>query len=238
MIFTHTYLERGSWRGWFADGQTLEIAWSRRGGNHFGLGVKLHSEGNDYARRFLWIGLIFVQFYIPLGLVREEYPAMDEPSWDFSLSREFGILLHWGMWRKHWEWPFHRINLDWEFLGKDGKWRSKFKRSFENFSEEMEREDTLKKTETYPYTYVLKSGMVQNRKATISKKRWTKGRHILSRIGLWPSRIEYCIDVQFSDEVGERSGSWKGGCLGCGYDMLPGEEPLDTLRRMEKEREF
>lgn len=46
------------------------------------------------------------------------------------------------------------------------------------------------------------------------------------------------IDVQFSDEVGERTGSWKGGTIGCGYNMLPGESPLDTLRRMEAERKF
>ena len=37
---------------------------------------------------------------------------------------------------------------------------------------------------------------------------------------------------------GERNGSWKGGVLGCGWDMLKGETPLDTLRRMERERRF
>lgn len=46
------------------------------------------------------------------------------------------------------------------------------------------------------------------------------------------------IDIEFSDEVGERTGSWKGGVLGCGFDMLPGERPVDALRRMELERKF
>ena len=46
------------------------------------------------------------------------------------------------------------------------------------------------------------------------------------------------IDVQFDGEVGERSGSWKGGTVGCGYDKLPHESIEQCLRRMEKEREF
>jgi hypothetical protein len=44
--------------------------------------------------------------------------------------------------------------------------------------------------------------------------------------------------VVFSAEVGERSGSWKGGCIGCGYDLLPDELPEECLRRMERDRKF
>jgi hypothetical protein len=46
------------------------------------------------------------------------------------------------------------------------------------------------------------------------------------------------IDIHFSKECGKRKGSYKGGTLGCGYDLLPNELPLDCLKRMEKEREF
>jgi len=46
------------------------------------------------------------------------------------------------------------------------------------------------------------------------------------------------IAVEFNEEVGERTGSWKGGVLGCGYDMKPGETRLECLRRMERERRF
>lgn len=46
------------------------------------------------------------------------------------------------------------------------------------------------------------------------------------------------IDVEFNAEVGERTGSWKGGCIGCGYQMNPNETPLQALRRMEAERKF
>lgn len=30
----------------------------------------------------------------------------------------------------------------------------------------------------------------------------------------------------------------KGGCTGCGYDIKPGETPLECLQRMERERKF
>lgn len=46
------------------------------------------------------------------------------------------------------------------------------------------------------------------------------------------------IDVDFDGEVGERTGSWKGGTVGCSYESRPGETPVQTLRRMERERRF
>lgn len=91
----------------------------------------------------------------------------------------------------------------------------------------------LTEPETHPYKYTLRSGEVQERTATIQveTRLWTRP---------WLPRklFKRTIDVKFNDEVGERTGSWKGGCIGCGYDMLPGESPLDTLRRMERERVF
>ena len=87
--------------------------------------------------------------------------------------------------------------------------------------------------ETHDYTYTLKSGEVQHRTATIYVKRrtWTR---------FWyPWRmVRQSINVDFSGEVGGEASSWKGGTLGCGYDMNPGESALETLRRMERERTF
>ena len=91
----------------------------------------------------------------------------------------------------------------------------------------------LTQPETHPYKYTLRSGEIQERTATIQveTRLWTRP---------WIPRklFKRTIDVQFNDEVGERTGSWKGGVLGCGYDMLPNESPLQTLRRMERERVF
>lgn len=50
--------------------------------------------------------------------------------------------------------------------------------------------------------------------------------------------ISTMIDVEFDKEIGKRKGSWKGGTIGCDYEIRKGESPLDCLKRMEKEREF
>lgn len=89
----------------------------------------------------------------------------------------------------------------------------------------------------YPYRYILKSGAVQDRTATVTVER----RAWRPRCLRWTSLFEMVrtvIDVRFSDEVGERTGSWKGGTIGCGYDLRPDETAEQCLRRMELERKF
>lgn len=86
---------------------------------------------------------------------------------------------------------------------------------------------------TLPYRYVLRSGEVQERTATIQH-----GQTLWTRPWLPWRRLVDAINVEFSDEVGEGTGSWKGGTLGCGYTMRVGETPTECLRRMERERKF
>lgn len=91
-------------------------------------------------------------------------------------------------------------------------------------------------TTVYPYQYTLKNGTVQERTAAIHIERMTW------RMKWWPlipiKKARTSINIAFSQEVGEKTGSWKGGCTGCGYDMLPGETKHQTLIRMESERKF
>lgn len=90
-----------------------------------------------------------------------------------------------------------------------------------------------------PYRYTLKNGTVQDVTATVTVDRMTWCWRGFYRLGIWfPKKVRTSIDVRFSDEVGEGSGSWKGGTVGCGYEMKPGEIPLQTLRRMEAEKKF
>ena len=89
-------------------------------------------------------------------------------------------------------------------------------------------------TEKHPYTYTLSSGVIQNRTATcfVEERQWHRK---------WLPFIKMnkrVIDVSFDDEVGEESGSWKGGTVGCGYDMNKGETIKGCLARMESERKF
>lgn len=227
--FDHAYLERGLWRAWLKNGQSLEVCWPtswKRGWCDFSLRVLIHSNDEDQGDRMLNIALGFGQVFIPLGISRRSYQVGDEPSWGVSASRENAIRLTWGRWSRYWEIPFSAFCLEYQLEEIDGNWR---KVSWEN------RDDA--KSEAHPYTYHLQSGEVQERVATISRRRHIMSRRGLSRLG-WPKKILHSIDVDFNAEVGERSGSWKGGCTGCSYSIRPGETPLAALRRMERERKF
>lgn len=127
--------------------------------------------------------------------------------------------------------PFEWRHMRHEVRRDDGSWAP--------FVGSWERDKTLDARESlqYPYRYVLDNGQVQERTATVHVER----RAWRPRCLRWTSLIEKVrtsIDVEFSDEVGERTGSWKGGTTGCGWGLLPNESPEQALRRMEKCRKF
>lgn len=174
--------------------------------------------------------MAFLKFWrfsvcIPLGIIRKEYVCGDEPQWSAYASSEFGLTFHWRQRRKSFDWPWWPCTVSYEQQLADGSWVSVFDRTAEPYQEK------------YTYTYVLRSGEIQERYATISKRRHILCRVAFKRLG-WPTWIKESIDVEFSDEVGERSGSWKGGCIGCSYELRPGETMEQALRRMERERIF
>jgi hypothetical protein len=157
-------------------------------------------------------------------------PAEMMESWGASCA-DGTLHLHWGAhsklfwlpWR-HWERVSHNVRRpDGSWAPYVGIW-------------ERDKEPDGRHVETHPYRYVLRSGQVQQRTATIYVER---DRRKLTLFRWLPfARTRYYIDVAFSDEVGERSGSWKGGTVGCAYELRPNETPRECLRRMERERKF
>lgn len=91
--------------------------------------------------------------------------------------------------------------------------------------------------ETYPYIYVLESGEVQERLATVKVEEREWRRRWLPFTTLF-NQVIRSIAVTFDKEVGERTGTWKGGTIGCGWDLKPDESPYQCLKRMEQERKF
>ena len=59
----------------------------------------------------------------------------------------------------------------------------------------------------------------------------------LTRTDRWKDVHRY-IEIKFDGEVGKGKKTWKGGCIGCSYDLLPGEHPMECIRRMQRERKF
>lgn len=225
VIFRHTAREKGMWRGWLKNGQSVELSWGRRGWE-FGGGVHIHSNDDDRGRRMLFLNLWRFTAVIPLGILPGPYEVGKEPQWAAYASGDFGLTFHWGLRRKALYWPWTWHTLAYEEMLPDGTWRSVFN-----------RDDKAAYVEHHPYTYMLQSGEIQHRTAAVSKRRHVICYRAFKALG-WPRWIKEGIDVTFSDEVGERTGSWKGGTIGCGYDLRPDETIGDCLRRMEAERKF
>jgi hypothetical protein len=78
---------------------------------------------------------------------------------------------------------------------------------------------------------------VQKREATIKVEEREWRWHWFKWLPL-TKKVRRTIAIDFNGEVGEGTGSWKGGTMGCGYELLPNETPLQCLRRMERERKF
>lgn len=133
--------------------------------------------------------------------------------------------------RMPWDWEWVRISV----LTQSGTWVHETKKQRRDFWDS--KWDKVIYREQYPYKYKLKNGEVQERVATIKveKREWRWKALMWSK---FPRMIRKTIDVEFNDEVGESTGSWKGGTIGCSYDMMKGETPLECLKRMERERTF
>lgn len=224
MIFRHTSKDKGLWRGWLKNGQSLELSWGNYGWD-FGLGIHVHSNESDLGSRLLFLKFWKSCLVVPLGIRNKHTSIEREPQWSIYASKEFGFTLHWNHWRKSWDWPWDLHTLAYLKQMPDGSWVSVFDR-------EKEPHKVV-----YPYTYVLASGEVQKRTATVSKRCHVLCRRAFKAFG-WPKWVKESIDVEFDGEVGERTGSWKGGTIGCGYDLKPGETMEQCLRRMERERVF
>lgn len=165
---------------------------------------------------------------------KELYDETDPPVYGAYIHQnQFWICL--GEKRKNFSFPWDYEWIRTSALRKDGTWEHETKGNRKDFWEK-EWKDILF-NETHPYKYITKSGEEQNAIATISVRerewrwKWFKWLKITRK-------IVKDIDIEFSDEIGEGKGSWKGGCLGCDYKMLPNETPYETLKRMERERKF
>lgn len=183
----------------------------------------------------------FIQLYCRMG--SHDFNSPDK-MWGFYFAENY-LVLGFDKFRKHWSIPFisweYESNelLDYNFNRIAIKDKStKLGMGCHNWYNGISFDETKKLeasvSKEFDYQYKLKRGEVQKRKASVFVTRMTHHRKWLPFL----KRVVTSISVNFNDEVGERSGSWKGGVLGCGYDLLPNETPEQCLRRMESERVF
>jgi hypothetical protein len=190
-------------------------------------------------RHMLKIGLGFVTIYLHLpfksGIDDCEYPEYG--FYWYGDPGHHSLWFCWGMKKYSFYMPWSSEWVRTSALRIDGKWEHETRGDKGKDFWDNEKWKDILYVKQYPYIYTLKGGTVQNRTATIrvEEREWRW------KWFTWlplTKRVKKTISVDFDAEVGEETGSWKGGCTGCGYNMLKGETPVATLRRMEKERKF
>lgn len=136
---------------------------------------------------------------------------------------------------KWWTWEIPFITKDWvrtSILLDDGSWEHERKGDKKNFYEDKWVNRKMKwlydYTDSYDGEIIPTTIYVDEREWRPKWLKWTK---------LFAT-VRRTIDVEFSKECGARKGSWKGGTLGCGYELRKGETPIECIKRMELERTF
>lgn len=209
-----------------------ELGFGKRGA---AFDLCLFEEGHSLHLRALWIDA-----FIRLPFLRRWRRQPDEmmESWGFSCDPEMGLHLHWGRRGKVITMPWRNwVQTAHDVRRPDGSWAAFVGSWEEKQSPDGDgKEPDGRHVERLPYRYVLRSGEVQNVIAAVHVERRTRKLKLLRWLPF--GRTTHAIGVDFSDEVGERTGSWKGGVTGCSYTLRPGETPRKCLYRMQEERRF
>lgn len=205
----------------------MRFCWGELAYKPSGMRLSLHSWNEDHST--LIIGLVLLTLYIKLPPINREH-SLDSGGYGFYFSED-ALVFEWNRCNTFYYYP-------WSFSFYK-RWELAKAYNYLLWIETPSRYpyDKLAHKSTAPYTYTLKNGEKQHRMATYHVTRMEWRRRWLMWLPLFNRKKTY-LDVSFSEEVGEESGTWKGGVLGCSYEMIPGELPLQTLRRMERERKF
>lgn len=195
------------------------------------IALDLFEEHFSLNLRGLWLNVFIA---LPFLQRWHREPAEIMESWGVS-CRDGYLCFEWGHGRRKsfdlfWR---HWVQVSHDVRRADGSWAPHVG-SWEEGRDGKEPDG--RHLEVFPYRYLLKNGTLQERTATVHVERRERRLKCLRRLPF--GRVSYAIDVTFSDEVGERSGSWKGGTIGCSYGLKPGETAARCLKRMETERRF
>ena len=186
------------------------------------------------------LDLVFFSLTLILPFRNNWTDECDCPKWGISIHHKT-LWIHKGGkgnmkgGSKWWTWYIPFITKEWvrtSILLKNDTWEQETKGNVKDFYKDKWKQN--QKSWNYNYTDSY-DGEVIPTTIYVEEREWRPKWLKWTRLFADTNRT---IDIHFSKECGKRKGSWKGGTLGCGYNMLPKESPLDCLKRMEKERKF
>jgi hypothetical protein len=200
-------------------------------GNHFDISYEICGYFDNRPR--INLDLIFFSLTLILPFRNNWTDECDSPKLGIAIHNNTVWIYRGGKGNmkggnKWWTWYIPFITKEWvrtSVLLKDDTWEH-----------ETRGDEWKQKQKSWIYDYTDSyDGEVIPTTIYVDEREWRpKG---LKWTSLF-AKTRRTIDIHFSKECGKRKGSWKGGTLGCGYDLLPNEDPLDCLKRMEKERKF
>ena len=201
----------------------------------FGFRYDVQDECNYPPMLIIQIPFVFSIYY---RLKRKKPETSDFRQKSISYGFYYfsdSLVLLWGEKSKHIRMPW---SLEWrstELLDFDRK--TVFRETQKDRKKDLFHQFyTLKQNLARPYSfqYTLKNGEIQNRvaKICIERRIWSMNWF------RWVKKISTTISIDFDSEVGEETGSWKGGVIGCSYDLLNNETPEQALRRLEQEKNY
>lgn len=186
------------------------------------------------------LDLIFFSLTIVLPFRNNWTDECDPPKWGVAIhSNTFWISRggkgNFNGGNKWWTWNFPFLTKEWvrtSILLKDDTWEHETKGNPKSFY----NDEWKKKQKSWTYDYTDKyDGEVIPTTIYVDEREWRPKWLTWTKLF---AKTRRTIDVYFSKECGKRKGSWKGGTIGCGYELLTNETPIDCIKRMEKEREF
>lgn len=207
----------------------------------FGLELILHR--GTYFKQYYAISFCFIW-----GLLHIELPFKTKLTGGCDMPQYGAYIRHGALWLHYggeydesigqvpgvswiiWDLPWFTITqIEHAVLTKDNTWHT-----ITSTMELIDIKDEIVYQETHPYRYTRKSGEVQECLATCYVEQRTYSRKWFPFI-TWANRY---IDIRFSQELGEKTSSWKGGVVGTSSKMLTGESIEQCLRRVEETRKF
>lgn len=147
---------------------------------------------------------------------------------DSSTTQDWCTHLPWTQWHFH-RHSFHGLAGEPLKEWIEPRRRKRDGSGFDRFSEQRAFKDTMPKV-----VFEIEDHDGERIRATthIQEREWTFGEGAFQWLRFFRrNMVRRSLDISFDKEAGPEKGSWKGGTMGTGIDMLPGESHEQAFRR-------
>lgn len=191
--------------------------------------------------------------YIPAGERRGQdwYWKIARREYGFSLNGDdffqifYGRQPHDGNSREEQRWSWFLPWTQWEhvrhsYYGLSGEhyWtepqpKTKNRLGWQEFHEKYDERKAMEDScPAVKFSFTDYDGEMLTATTRIEEMEWYRGTGWFKWLRYFMKpKVRRSLDINFSGETGRRKGSWKGGTIGCGIDMFPGELHESAFRR-------